>query len=248
VELRRYIAILRRRLLLITLTVLAGIAAGYLSTPRDSIYSAQAQIYVGARVYSAQGGGGNTLSFDQQSAIQQVIRTYAKMIDSAPVAADALQRVPDLPRSPDSLVAATVAEPEVGTSLLNITVSDVDPRAAQDLANAMTDAFVEKIQTLDPLAPPTPGTPPQLPAYVFARARAPRVPESNGLSRRLVIGGMFGLLFAGGVALMLDYLDITVKSITDAERRLELPVLGVIPLERQPSPSTAYASSPILAG
>jgi hypothetical protein len=32
---------------------------------------------------------------------------------------------------------------------------------------------------------------------------------------------------------LLDYLDITVKRPEDLERRIDLPVLGTIPLERQ---------------
>lgn len=40
---------------------------------------------------------------------------------------------------------------------------------------------------------------------------------------------LVGLALAIGGVLLADYLDITVRGIEEAERRLDLPVLGAIP-------------------
>jgi capsular polysaccharide biosynthesis protein len=47
-----------------------------------------------------------------------------------------------------------------------------------------------------------------------------------------VLGLLFGLMAAVGLVLLLDYMDLTVKSPEDLERRLDLPVLGTIPHQR----------------
>jgi capsular polysaccharide biosynthesis protein len=49
----------------------------------------------------------------------------------------------------------------------------------------------------------------------------------------MIIGGLLGLVLSVGVVLLLDYLDITAKRAEDLERRIDLPVIGVIPLQRQ---------------
>jgi len=231
VELRRYLMMVRRRWLLVTITVLAGLAAGYITTPKGSVYTAQSTIYVGARQLSPSGVGNGFVSADLLLGMEAVIKTYAVMIDSQPIAAEAVKRA-GIQRSADGVVASTTAAQEPNTQLLLVSVRDPDPAAAQQLANSLADVFVEKIETFEPSAAPQPGAIPQLPAYVFERASLPTVPASNGATRRMFLGLLFGLTAAIGLVSLLEYLDITIKSASDAERRIELPVLGVIPFDR----------------
>ena len=46
---------------------------------------------------------------------------------------------------------------------------------------------------------------------------------------------LFGFVFAIGVALLLEYFDTSFRNVTDVETRLKLPVLGVIPFQRDPT-------------
>jgi len=52
-----------------------------------------------------------------------------------------------------------------------------------------------------------------------------------GLRQRVMIGLMVGLFLAIMAAFFLEYLDQTIKTSADVERALEVPVLGLIPLE-----------------
>jgi hypothetical protein len=47
--------------------------------------------------------------------------------------------------------------------------------------------------------------------------------------RTLALAGVFGVLAAGALLALLEYLDITLRSAADVERQLELPVLAVVP-------------------
>ena len=229
-ELRRYFTILRRRMVIIVLTVLAGIAAGYFNTPRASTYAAEATIYVGSRQLGT--GEQARVSNDTLLGLERVIKTFATMIDSEPIAEAALQRV-DVGRSAGTVVGETEAIPVPGTQLLKIRVTDPDPSAARDIANAVADAFVEKIGSFEPTQKPEAGELPQLPAYVFQTAKLPTVPVPNGVVRQMVLGGLFGFVLAAGAALVLEYLDVTVKGPAELEKQLELPILAVIPLDSQ---------------
>lgn len=244
-ELRRYFAILRRRALLIVLAVAAGVIAGYVNTPNAATYSAEATIYVGSR----QLGTADQVRVSQDAllGLERLIKTFATMIDSEPIAEAALERV-GVNRSTASVVAATTALPVPDTQLLRIKVTETEPRVARDLANGIADAFVERIASFEPSSQQSdPGELPQLPAYVFERAKLPTLPEPTGLLRRTILGAFFGFVVAAGCVFLLEYLDITVKAPADLERRLELPVLGVIPLDPAAHrPFVTNAPSPAL--
>ena len=239
-ELRRYLGILRRRIVLIVITVVAAVGAAWIGTPQNSPYTATATLYIGARQLLNPNG---SLINDYLTGIQRITLTYSEMIKSDPIAEDALKRT-GLQRSTDNLVNATNAKPELNTQLLHISVSDPNPAVAQQLANAVADSFVTKVQTYDTATPAGEGTVPQLPAYVFEQAKLPLTPDATGLGRNLLLAGLFGLFGAVGLAFLLEYLDVTVKSPADAERRLELPVLAVVPMQRQrPAPTSHTAKS-----
>lgn len=246
-ELRRYLAVLRSRVLIIAVCVVVGLAAGYASAPKRSSYTATAKIYVGATRYLV-GAGATGVSNDLLAGIQHVVETYAFMIDSEAIAEDAVHRVPGIARAPGRVLAETAAEPIGDTSLLAVRVTDPDPSAAQQLSNAMADAFVDRIQTYDPSAPPQEGQPPQLPAYVFERATLPGAPQPLGITRRVILGGMFGFLLSAAAVFLLEYIDITVKSPADVEQRLELPVLGVIPVDPAPFGVVSHGATASVPG
>jgi capsular polysaccharide biosynthesis protein len=225
-ELRHYLSLLKRRALLIVLTVIAGLVAGYVSTPQEARYVAFSTIYVGAREFTV-GPDGRT-SEDALRAVERLANTYTQMIHSEPIAQAALQRI-GIDRSAGSLVTATNVFPVKDTQLLRIEVTDPNPAMAQELTNAVARAFVEKVQTFEPSTPATEGSVPSLPAYVFEEAKLPTTALPTGLARNLVLYAVFGFVLAAGTSLLLEYLDLTIKTPSEAERRLELPVLGVIP-------------------
>jgi capsular polysaccharide biosynthesis protein len=113
-----------------------------------------------------------------------------------------------------------------------VSVTDSDPVVAKELANGMSRAFVTEALKIDPVTSglngQSPGAPTS-PVTITQEAELPTAPLSNGLSRNLILSGIFGLLVAIAVVMLLDYLDLSVKTPEDLERRAGLPVLGIIP-------------------
>jgi capsular polysaccharide biosynthesis protein len=224
VELRRYIQLIRRRWILVLVTTVIGAGVGYISTPRGSEYRTTAQLYVGSREIQQ-----NPNLLYLEPGLNQVVATFADMIPS-PVIAEKAVAAAGVPRSAPSVAAETKATVVTGTNLIDVTVTDPDPVVAQKLANGISSVFVNQIAAYEPGSPAQPGAVPSEPAYIFQTAPFPSAPLSNGILRKVLLGAIFGFLVSVLLILLLDYLDITVKTADELERRLDLPVLAVIPL------------------
>jgi capsular exopolysaccharide synthesis family protein len=59
-------------------------------------------------------------------------------------------------------------------------------------------------------------------------------PSRPNLILNVIFALVFGAIFAVGVAVLLEYFDTSFRSVADVETRLKLPVLGVIPFNREP--------------
>jgi capsular polysaccharide biosynthesis protein len=231
VELRRYLSIILKRKYLIALTVIAAVVAGWTTTDRTSVYTAQSTIYIGASRFSFDSTS-NNISADRAAGLDRIIATFAAMVRSEPLARDALQ-LTAAPRTVNAVVGATTAGPAPGTNLLVISVADTDPTVAQDLATGLAEALVAKLKDIEPGDTVQEGAIPSIPASIFDRAKLPTVPQPVGLTRKLIVAAMFGFVLSAGLVLLIEYLDVTVKNAEDIERHLELPVLGVIPMNRE---------------
>jgi len=228
-ELRRYLKVIYDRIWWVVLCVALGFGAAFITTPNDLTYEAKTTIYVGSQFFDQ-----GDLSQDRTVAIQTFATTFANMIPSEPIARAAVERT-GVDRSPNGVADHTFAGVVPGTTLIEVAVTDPDAAVAQTLANGITDAFVERAQELEPGTSGGEGTLPSLPAYVYERAQLPTVPESTSSSSRLVIGSLFGLAIALVIVFLLDYLDITVRTPSEIEARIGLPVLGTIPSSSSPS-------------
>ena len=223
-ELRRYLTIFRNHLLLIVAAVLVALAIGYATTPRTKLYRAQASMYVGP----------NSISTDTSAATgplataQQIIYTYTKMIPSRPIIEAAVQATGGI-RPVAVAEAETTAVQVQFTQLVIVQVKDPEPEVAAALANAVVSAFQAKAAGFTG----TTGGVPAFPVYPFENAAVPTVPLSSGLKSRLITSGLFGLVIGAAVSLLVEHLDLTIRGARDAASRLELPVLGAIPVQRQ---------------
>jgi capsular exopolysaccharide synthesis family protein len=66
--------------------------------------------------------------------------------------------------------------------------------------------------------------------WVVEQAAVPRMAFNKDLKRTILMGIIAGLMLGVGLAFFLEYLDNTVKTVEDAESRLNLPLMGAVPL------------------
>lgn len=225
-ELRRYWHLLRRRWILILISILIGAGIGYETTSRSSVYRTSAEVYVGSVNF---GQNANELFVEQ--GLLQVELTYADMIDSPTTAEKAVQ-TGNIHRTAGQVAGETKTSVLPGTNLILVTATDHDPVVAAQISTGMGSAFADEIKSTSPTAAPTIGTVPSFPAYLWQPAGVPSRPLPTGLGRKVTLGAIFGLVLSILLILTLDYLDVTIKSADEVERRLDLPVLGVVPMRR----------------
>jgi capsular polysaccharide biosynthesis protein len=223
-EIRRYLSIVRRRWLLVVAILAAALAAGWLITPREDTYTATSLLYVGAKSIDISPTSGS-LSGDRVAGLDRLITTFTQLVRTEPIA-DATAKSGQVPRSPGEIAAHTSAKQVTDASLIRVSFSDRDPAVAAAAANAVSAALVEQVRQFEPRDTKTEAGEV---LSVFEPARRPSAPNPSGLRRNLILTGLFGLIVAGAVLALLEYLDITLRSPDDAERELELPVLGVLP-------------------
>lgn len=65
--------------------------------------------------------------------------------------------------------------------------------------------------------------------HIIEKALLPGRPSEPNLKRQLLFGGGIGLLVGIGLVFLLDFMDRSIKTPEELERRLGLPVLAVIP-------------------
>ncbi|MBI5767495.1 MAG: polysaccharide biosynthesis tyrosine autokinase [Verrucomicrobia bacterium] len=69
---------------------------------------------------------------------------------------------------------------------------------------------------------------------ILNTAEPARFPSRPSWPLNLTFAFLFGSVLSVGVALLLEYFDTSFRNVADVESRLKLPVLGVIPFQRDP--------------
>jgi capsular polysaccharide biosynthesis protein len=223
-EIRRYVAIVRRHLFLVIAIVVAALVAGWLITPRNDAYTATTTLYVGSRSVDINPTAGE-LSGDRVVGLDRLIATFSAMATTRPIAADAAKKV-GFVRSADQITGRTRAQQVPKTDLIDISVTDGDAGVSRALADAVATSLVDQIRAFEPRSA---GSASQQVISLYEPATQPTHPNSKGTLRNLVLAGLFGVLVAGALLALLEYLDVSVRSSDDVESQLELPVLAVVP-------------------
>jgi capsular polysaccharide biosynthesis protein len=221
-ELRRYFNLLRDRMVLVVVAIIVGAAAGYVTTSRTAVYTATAEIYVGNVNL-----GSDQAELYAEAGLNEVVATFAQMIPSAVIAQKAITKT-HVNRYAGEVAASTSALVVPDTNLIEVSVSDTNEGDAIRLANGVSNAFVSQIAHYQGTGTITQGQVPNEPAYVFQEA-AGASRNATGVGKKAVVGALFGFVIAILLVLVLDYLDITIKSPEELERRVGLLVLGIVP-------------------
>jgi capsular exopolysaccharide synthesis family protein len=225
----QYWRAIRRRLLLIILSgVVAGAIAGYVTQKIPKIYStsttALVNPYSNVQIFSnTTSGNAGSVAAD----LNTVMSTYVSLFSTQPVR-DRLDRTHVTQQQIDAAGGSVSASIDPNTTLINITVTSTDPKAAEAVAQNIVPAFnltLDELQAqvgnsatsrLQPLVPwevPT---------------NAPGLPISPNLKLNVIFAVLAALGLGSGLAVLIDQLDRTVKSDSEVRDRLNLPVLGSV--------------------
>lgn len=214
VDLLELLAIVRRRLwiLLVVPVVAALTAAGVSLYVLEPVYEASTTLWVVKKESGA-------IDYQTLLLYRNLTKTYGEVAKSRRVLELAAARLGGT-LTADQLQRAVRVAPVRDTEILQIAVQDTDPRRAADAANAIAAAFVEEIQRfirLDNVGTVDP-------------AEVPRTPVRPKPLLNTALALVLGVMVALGLIFLVELADTRLRTPEDVERRLALPVLGVIPI------------------
>lgn len=218
-ELRDYLAIVRKRWLSIVLiTVLATAAAVAATLTATPTYTARSQVYVSVRT------GGSTADLLQGSnfAARQV-KSYTDIVTTPRVLLPVIDHL-DLATTPDELATSVSASSPLDTSLINIQVTDADPQAASDISNAIADSLARQVAELE--EPEDGPSPVQI--STVRTASAPTEPSAPNGRLNVALGLLLGLALGFGLAVLREVLDTRVRTADDVRALTDASVMTTI--------------------
>lgn len=234
-NIREFVKLVRARWLIVCAvtiaSVLVSVAVTFLMTP---LYQSSTRLFVSASA------GSNSLSDRYQGTLdsQQRVLSYTQLLTGETLAQRTVDKL-GLDMTAKDLAAEVRASAKVDTVLINVDVIDVSPVRARDIANTLSDEFVGMVRELET---PTNGAEPDARVVVEQRASLAEFPVSPKKTRNLALGLAMGVLLGVGLALLLDYLDNTIKSQSGLEEISRTGLVGTVPLdkERRTQPAISF--------
>lgn len=233
ISLQEIIKILKKHMgLILATTIGAGVIAAIISffilTP---IYQADTQILV-----SQQSDNQQDLTTNEIQSNLQLINTYNVIIKSPAILSIVIDEL-DLDMTPGGLTNKITVSNANNSQVVNISVQDEQEYMAVDIANTVAEVFqkeIPKLMNVDNVN--------ILSAAVYSENPSPVKPNKMlNIAIALIVGLMIGV----GIAVLLEFLDVTVKTESEVEELLGLPVLGMISTIKAEDLGEANSSSEI---
>jgi succinoglycan biosynthesis transport protein ExoP len=217
-ELRDYLRILRKRAWLIIIAALlcptAALISSLATTP---VYQGSAKLLVVAKTDP---GGGTASAYEGALLSQQLVKSFAQILESRATAEAALRLDPQ-PFTPQQLQGKIHAEPVSETLLIGLNVEDTNPARAKRLTNSVARAFIDAVPNLQSGS--------ALRVSLVEPALKPTDPVRPRTKLNFALGLVLGLLLGIGLALLREFLDRSVKAPEELEAATGAPVVGTIP-------------------
>lgn len=219
-ELRDFLAIIRKRWTVIVATGMAGLVLSLaVSLTATPIYTASTQLYV-----SVQGSTSTSEMLQGANFSRQQVASYTSLVNS-PYVLNAV--VDDLALGVDvgELAERVSASSPLDTSLINIAVTDQSPALAAAIANAIAAEFRDVVAELE--TPSGGGTSP-VKLTIVREAAAPTAPSAPNVRFNALLGILGGIALGLGAAVLRDVLDTRVRGESTIAQVTDAAIVGVI--------------------
>lgn len=216
ISLKEIFAVLRKRIvmilsLIVSFAAIAFLASYFLITPT---YQASASVVVNQEENVDVTALNNAI----QSNIS-LINTY-KIVMTSPVILDEVAKEMNVSLSSSELAEKMEVTSEADTQIITVTATDTSQGKAAELANTTVDVFQKEIPELMNLENVKP--------LSLAETVENPSPASPNILLNTAIALVLGAMVGIGLAFLLEYLDNTVKTEADIEKRIGIPVIGII--------------------
>ncbi|GAA3646765.1 YveK family protein [Asaccharospora irregularis] len=220
IDLREIFTILKKRMWIIAIitSVFVVVSIGLSFFILKPVYEANTTLIVNTDTDKKKD---DILTGDQVIVTEKLAITYGEIIKSRTVLEPIIKDL-GLNMTYDELYECVQVAPVKNTQIINISVNSKIPKQARDIANAIPTVFKGEVKRITKANG----------IEVIDRAITPDDPIKPKKLLNVSISAVLGVMVGLFVVFLIEYLDNKVKTPQDVEKYLELPLIGVIPLER----------------
>lgn len=161
---------------------------------------------------------GEAIGYDDVLLNQRLVFTYGEIAKSRAVSNEVINNL-GLNLTADQLKKKVKVSLVEDTEIIKIVVNYSDPEFATRIANETAEVFIKNVVSMLMIEN----------VQVIDKAELPTNPIKPRPILNMAIAGVLGVMISVFLVLLLEYIDNTIKTPSDVEKYLDLPVIGMIP-------------------
>lgn len=215
-SLKEILQILIKRFVLITICTFAGacIFFGISKYVIKPSYQSFVKMYVSA----SQSEVTSSADLNELNYAQKVVTTYISFLQTNVFYNEVLNDC-KLNYTKEQIMSMTTIESVNDTEIFKINITSTNPNDAYKIIQSMQNIAPILISSIKPDAV----------ISVVDPGFLPKKPYSPNVMKNTLTGGLFGFVLSVMLSLLIEILDIKVKSSEDVEKKYQVPILGEIP-------------------
>ncbi len=216
IDIKDFFSYLKRYILAFVIAIVLAVAGVFIYDKmfKKPVYQARTTVVIAkSDVSSAEGT--SAASLNDINASQKLVTTYAEIAKSELVLNQVIENL-GLHVNAKELSKNLVIKPVDDTSILSISVKDLNARLSATIANEIAKVFAKEVTEIYKVENVT----------QLSVASTPETPSNNTLSRDIVLAMAIAVLGVVGIAFLKYYLDDTVKHSDDVEKLVGLSMTG----------------------
>lgn len=226
-DLKELISIFMKRKILIILVVIIFALLGAIYTlkfitPTYQSTTSLVLVQTGTERNNLQDIDTSSITTSDVTLNSKLVDNYKSIATSKATASQVLKNL-SLNMSIEELQKITSVSTKADTEIIIITVEYTDPEMACKITSETANVFVEKVNEIYKLDN----------LNILDKAEVNYTPSNIHLTKNIIIFAFVGAILISGYILLINMLDTTVKSDTDIEKALHVPVLASIVLTNE---------------
>lgn len=193
----------------------AVLAGGYTKMMITPQYTATSMIYILGQTTSIS-------SITELQVSSALTADFTIMAKSRAVINGVIKEM-NLDMSYDELKNSVNVSNPTDSHILQIEVTNPDPKMAKDISNAMANAVADNVASVMVTDKPS----------IAEKAVTPKSPSSPNLMKNTAMGGLVGAVIAMGILIVRYLMDDTIKTEEDVRKYLQINTLAAVSLEKK---------------
>jgi len=220
VDLKRYVAAIRRRLWIVMLiAVAAAVFVGFYTLQYNpQVYAATTKLIVNKTINIV---GGQQMDESSLGTSIKLIDTYKEIILTPAIMDKVEQQYPELGLSSNELIGMIGVNSLNGTQVMTLTAYSTNYVRAAKTVNAVSEVFqaeIPKIMKIDNIT-----------FLTRAKEDEPTRPFGQNLKQNVAVAFSVALMLSAGMVILLEYLDNSFKTDDEIRHALGIPLLASVP-------------------